>query len=377
MDRSGADNPRAKETHRPLLAWGLFGLAVVLLLWLLRAVLLPFALGLAIAYLLNPIIRFLARRGIPRAPAVGILIVLIVTVVAAGIALVVPAVQDEVTALIKAVPRYIEQLRNVMEELRFRASVQGEARESAVLQALEALREQAADVWPSVVKGILSRGANFLSTLSFLLLTPFVAFYLTVDWDRMMLGIQSLMPPRTRPTLVGTAQDIDAALKGFLRGIVVVSAFLAIFYSVGLSLVGLPFAILIAFVAGALTFIPYIGMLTGLFLAMGVAIGEFWPDETWRIAIVFGIFTVGQILEGNFLTPMLMEREVGLHPVVVILALLAFGTLFGFLGILLAVPIAAALSVILKRAVTAYRHSSFYLAETGSDVPHSDEDPKT
>ena len=173
-------------------------------------------------------------------------------------------------------------------------------------------------------------------------MTPVVAFYMLVDWDRMVRTVDSWMPVRQRETIRAIAHDIDRAIAGFVRGQALVCLILGTFYAVGLSVIGLNFGALIGMTAGLLSFIPYVGSLTGLILSMGVAIVQFWPDWTMILATL-GIFVFGQFVEGNILSPKLVGESVGLHPVWLMFALLAFGALFGFVGLLLAVPLAAAI----------------------------------
>jgi predicted PurR-regulated permease PerM len=189
--------------------------------------------------------------------------------------------------------------------------------------------------------------------------TPVVAFYMLVDWDRMVRTIDSWMPVRQRETIRVIAHDIDRAIAGFVRGQALVCIILGTFYAAGLTVIGLNFGALIGMTAGLLSFIPYVGSLTGLILSMGVAIVQFWPDWT-MIAATLGIFIFGQFVEGNILSPKLVGDSVGLHPVWLMFALLAFGALFGFVGLLLAVPLAAAMGVIARFALGRYLASPLY-----------------
>ncbi len=192
-----------------------------------------------------------------------------------------------------------------------------------------------------------------------LVVTPVVAFYLLVDWDRMVATVDGWLPLQHRETVRALARDINAAIAGFVRGQATVCIILGTFYAVGLSLVGLSFGALIGMSAGILSFIPYVGSLTGLLLSTGVAVAQFWPEWTWVVATV-AIFAFGQFVEGNILSPKLVGRSVGLHPVWLMFALLAFGSLFGFVGLLLAVPLAAAIGVIARHGLRRYMASALY-----------------
>jgi predicted PurR-regulated permease PerM len=175
----------------------------------------------------------------------------------------------------------------------------------------------------------------------------------------MIAAVDSWVPVRFRPTVRRLAQEIDHSVAGFIRGQASVCLILGTFYAVGLSLIGLNFGALIGMTAGLLSFIPYVGSLTGLILSVGVAIVQFWPDWTW-IAATLAVFVVGQFVEGNILSPKLVGASVGLHPVWLMFALLAFGSLFGFVGLLLAVPLAAAVGVLVRFALERYLESTLY-----------------
>jgi predicted PurR-regulated permease PerM len=221
------------------------------------------------------------------------------------------------------------------------------------------LVSQAAQWAGTFIKSIWSSGAALIGLVSLLVLTPVVTFYMLLDWDKMIATVDSLIPLRHRRTVRELAREIDGALAGFLRGQSLVCLFLGVWYGVGLSLIGLNFGLLIGISAGFLSFIPYVGSLTALILSATVAIVQGWPE--WRLLILaLGVVGTGQFLEGNVLSPKLVGDSVGLHPVWLIFALLAFGALFGFTGLIVAVPMAAAVGVILRFAVRRYRESRLF-----------------
>jgi predicted PurR-regulated permease PerM len=186
-----------------------------------------------------------------------------------------------------------------------------------------------------------------------------VAFYLLYDWHKMLVSVDNAVPVNQRATVRRLAREWDAAISGFVRGQSAVCLILGTFYAVALTIAGLNFGLLIGLLAGLITFVPYVGSLTGLILALGVAVAQFWPN--WgSVVMVLGIFLVGQFAEGNILSPKLVGERVGLHPVWVIFALLAFGYLFGFVGLLVAVPLAATIGVLARFALERYRESSLY-----------------
>src|SRR5918997_759846 len=209
------------------------------------------------------------------------------------------------------------------------------------------------------LRSLWSGGQAILGIFSLLVVTPVVAFYLLVDWDRMVRTVDGWLPPRHRDTIRRLAREIDDAMAGFVRGQSLVCLILGTFYAVALMLIGLNFGALIGIISGFLTFIPYVGSLTGFVLSVGVALVQFWPDWTMILATV-AIFVFGQFVEGNFLSPKLVGASVGLHPVWLMFALLAFGSLFGFVGLLLAVPLAAAAGVLARFALQRYLDSALY-----------------
>jgi predicted PurR-regulated permease PerM len=209
------------------------------------------------------------------------------------------------------------------------------------------------------LQSLWSGGQAIISIFALLVVTPVVAFYLLVDWDRMVATIDAWVPVRHRDTVRRLAREIDDAIAGFVRGQTAVCLILGTFYAVALSLIGLNFGALIGMVSGILTFIPYVGSLTGLVLSAGVAVVQFWPDWTMILATL-GIFIFGQFVEGNVLSPKLVGDAVGLHPVWLMFALVAFGSLFGFVGLLLSVPLAAAAGVLARFALQRYLASPLY-----------------
>ena len=206
--------------------------------------------------------------------------------------------------------------------------------------------------------------AHWLTTaVPLVVITPVVAFYMTYDWHGMVDTVDRWIPLHQRAIVRGLAREIDRAIAGFLRGQSMVCLILGTFYAVMLTASGLNFGLLIGLLSGLLTFIPYVGSMTGLVLGLGVAVAQFWPQYT-PILIVLSIFFVGQFIEGNVLAPRLVGKSVGLHPVWLIFALLAFGYLFGFVGLLVAVPLAATIGVLARFAMRRYLSSTFYTGET-------------
>ena len=208
----------------------------------------------------------------------------------------------------------------------------------------------------------------------FIVVVPVVAFYMLLDWDRMISKIDGWLPRDHRPVIRKLADDIDTALAGFVRGQVSVCLILGTFYSVALMAAGLQFGLIVGAIAGLVTFIPYVGALMGGVLAIGLALYQFWGD--WlQIGLVAGIFAVGQFLEGNIVTPKLVGKSVGLHPLWLIFALSAFGSLFGFTGMLVAVPVAAAIGVLVRFAIGQYLDSKLYSGHAGTSAAEGQDTP--
>jgi predicted PurR-regulated permease PerM len=212
-------------------------------------------------------------------------------------------------------------------------------------------------------------GQALISVVSLVVVTPVVAFYLLYDWDHMIERIDALLPREHAETIRALGRDVNVAIAGFIRGQGAVCLILGLFYAVSLTVVGLNFGFLIGSVAGVISFIPYVGSLVGFFLSVGVALVQFWPDWIW-IGAVIAVFVVGQFLEGNILQPRLVGSSIGVHPVWLMFALFAFGSLFGFVGVLLAVPVTAAIGVLVRFAVSRYRLSALYLDR--DDGPRKD-----
>ncbi|MFE1600856.1 AI-2E family transporter [Methylobacterium sp. ID0610] len=337
---------------------------VIVLLYQLRDVLVPFVAGAALAYVLDPIADRLERLGIGRLAATFVILAVFVLLLVLALIIAVPLAARQIGALAATLPATISRIQAIIADhagpLLERVGGAGTLQD---LQSSVGRLVGAAGSWFVNLLGSLWSGSQaIVGILSLLVVTPVVAFYLLVDWDRMIATLDGWVPLRHRDTVRALARDIDAAMVSFIRGQSLVCVLLGTFYAAGLWLIGLNFGVLIGLIAGFLTFIPYVGSLTGFLLSMGVALVQFWPDWTWILATL-GVFLVGQFLEGNVLQPKLVGDAVRLHPVWLMFALLAFGSLFGFLGLLLAVPLAAALGVIARFAVRRYLESALYRAE--------------
>jgi predicted PurR-regulated permease PerM len=336
--------------------------AVILLLWLLSEILLPFVAGFAIAYLLKPVADRIESMGVNRLAAALLIITLVVMAIVLLILLVAPILGGQLNSFIANIPGYVTKLQSLLSDPS-RPWVQKLV--GAGLSPDKSIGElvtQGAGWLTAFLKSLWSGGRALVSLFSLIVVTPVVAFYLIYDWHRMIATADSWIPVKQRTTVRQLAREIDAAIAGFVRGQSAVCLILGSFYALALTLTGLNFGLLIGLISGLITFIPYVGSMTGLILALGVAVAQFWPDYG-SIVMVLGIFLVGQFLEGNVLSPKLVGKSVGLHPVWLIFALLAFGYLFGFVGLLVAVPLAATIGVLTRFALRRYLQSALYTGE--------------
>jgi predicted PurR-regulated permease PerM len=334
----------------------------ILVLWLLSEILLPFIAGLAIAYLLTPLTDRLERLGLSRLAAALLIITVVVLAFVILLLLVVPILAGQLTSFIANIPGYVTKLQTLLSDQSMPWVQKLLGAGFSPDKSISELATQGVGWLSTFLKSLWSGGRALVSLFSLIVVTPVVAFYLIYDWHRMIATVDGWVPVHQRTTVRRLAREVDAAIAGFVRGQSAVCLILGSFYAVALTLSGLNFGLLIGLISGLITFIPYVGSMTGLILAIAVAVAQFWPEYT-SILIVLGIFLVGQFLEGNVLAPKLVGESVGLHPVWLIFALLAFGYLFGFVGLLVAVPLAATIGVLARFALRRYLESSLYTGE--------------
>ena len=346
--------------ERQVTFWVAVLVVLIAALWLLSDILMPFVAGMALAYLFDPLARRMVRLGVGRTAAALIIIALFVVAFVLLVILIVPLLGAELSAFIERIPGYVTRLQALVTDPNrpWLSKIVGERLPDASKSA-SILVAQGANWLAAFVASLWSGGKALISLFSLLVITPVVAFYLLCNWDRMIEAIDGAVPLPHRETVRGLAREMDQAIAAFMRGQAGVCLILGTFYAAGLMLVGLNFGFLIGFVAGLLGFIPYVGSLTGLLVAVAVAVAQFWP-EWMPIVVVAGIFIVGQALEGNVLMPKLVGEKVGLHPVWLMFSLLAFGYLFGFAWLMVAVPLAAAVGVLVRFALRQYLASPFY-----------------
>ena len=345
----------ALPAREQLKYWSVAAAVFFVVLWALGDVILPFVLGAAMAYLLDPLADRLEATGLPRAGAVVVIAVLGVLLFVLLVLLIIPTIVGQAADLFARAPDFarefyaglVERFPELLDET------------STMRQSLDELAALVQARGGQVVEAALGSVSSLFGLVTLLVIAPVVFFYLLLDWDRLVARIDELLPRDHAPTIRRIAREIDTTLAGFIRGQGTVCLILGTYYSVALMLVGLDFGLMVGAIAGLLTFIPYIGALVGGALAIGLALFQFWGEWHW-IVVVAAIFFSGQFVEGNFLTPKLVGGSVGLHPVWVLFALSAFGTLFGFVGMLVAVPVAAVIGVIVRFVIGEYMSGRLY-----------------
>ena len=351
------------ELKRQVLFWSGVLVGFVALLWVFSSILLPFVVGMAIAYFLDPVADRLQRLGMSRLAATLLILVSFILVIATTLVIVIPVLFGQLHEFSMRLPAYVGLLQNYV--LGLQESMLPDWANSqvgAVKENLSGVLSQGVGLFVGIASQIWTSGKAVVDIVSLLLVTPVVAFYVLLDWDRMIEKVDSWLPRRHLADVRQIASEIDGAIAGFIRGQGSLCLILGIYYAVGLSAVGLNFGLLIGFFAGMISFIPYIGSIVGLLLAVGIALVQFWNDPLW-IAVIVGVFAFGQFVEGNILQPKLVGESVGLHPVWLMFALFAFGLLFGFVGLMIAVPAAAAVGVLVRYGLSKYLASAIYRAE--------------
>ncbi|MBE9477569.1 MAG: AI-2E family transporter [Proteobacteria bacterium] len=335
--------------------WAIGSVIFLLALWGLGNVILPFVTGMAIAYFLDPVADRLELIGLSRLAATALITFVALIIAVLLMILLVPMLIEQLIALVKATPTYFTQLQKFLAE-RY-PSILDE--NSSIYRALMSFEETMKAKAGMFANAVLASAISIIDAVIFIIIAPVVAFYMLLDWDRMIAVVDSWLPRDHLETLRGLARDVDAVLSGFVRGQFTVCMILGTFYAIALMLVGLEFGLIVGLTAGLLSFIPYVGSIIGGVLAIGLALFQFWDMPIW-IAAVAVIFVAGQVVEGNYLTPKLVGGSVGLHPVWLMFALSAFGSLMGFAGMLVAVPIAASLGVFFRFGVGQYMQGKLY-----------------
>lgn len=350
----------ALPTSRHLRIWGLVGLGFVLVLWLLGDVLLPFVLGAALAYFLDPVADRLQRLGLGRIGATVTISLVAVLVVVLSALLVIPLLAEQTSAMIAGLPEASESLIALV-NAQFPSLADAD---SVLRQSLRSLAEAVRARSGELANAVLGSARSVVDIVLLIVVVPVVTFYMLLDWDHLIARIDALLPREHAPVIRRLAAEIDRTISSFVRGMGTVCLLMGLFYSLGLMLVGLQFGLAVGLIAGLVTFIPYVGALVGGALALGIGLFQFWGDWV-SLGLVAAVFAAGQALEGNVLTPKLVGGSVGLHPVWLIFALSVFGALFGFVGMLVAVPVAAVIGVLARFGTGLYLDSGLYRGPGG------------
>jgi len=334
-------------------------LGVCALMWLLSPILAPFLAAAILAYIFDPLVDRLQLRGVSRTLGTVLAILLLLLSVAALLLIILPLFAKESAQLTQEFPGFIEKLKTTfIPWLNEKLGVTIALDVSTFRQFVTDNASDASGVAKKIFESVGVGGLAVVGFLINLLLIPVVLFYVLRDWDGVIKNIDQSIPRRFHATINTISREIDAVLSEFLRGQLSVMAIMAVFYVVGLNLVGLELALPVGLITGLLVFIPYLGSGTGLLLGTVAAVMQF-PSLN-GVLLVWVVFTIGQLIEGFVVTPWLVGDRIGLHPVVVLFALLAFGQIFGFFGVLLALPASAAMLVGLRHVQARYRKSSLY-----------------
>lgn len=335
--------------------WAVVAAVAAAVLWFLGDIVLPFVIGAGLAYFLDPAVEALVRRRVPRGLAVALIAGSALGTIALVMLAVVPALIGQAAALVEAAPDLFRAFAAGLTD-RFPDIALDDA-------ALRGMLGQAGD-WARAQGGalldrVLSSARSLLSVLLLLVVVPVVTLYLLYDWPRLLSAVDGLLPRRHAPTIRHLAAQIDRSVAAYIRGMGTVCLLMACYYGIGLMAAGLQFGLVVGAAAGLLTFIPYLGALIGAVLALGLGLWQFWGDW-WGFGLVVAVFGAGQLVESNVITPRVLGSAIGVHPVWLLFAISAFGALFGLVGILLAVPLAAAAAVLVRHFIGVYRASDYY-----------------
>lgn len=360
-----------------VLVWAALFVGAILLLWVFRSILLPFVVGLTLAYLLNPVVNWLQKVGIGRSwgamlSLTGVLVLLVGLLLA-----LVPLVGAQIGGLVSRLPSYVSDLQALLREWmpQFTEWI-GPERAAQLEGSLADLIGRGVEFAGLVTATLAASGLTVINTIAVLFITPVVAFYLLVDWEGMLKRGDELLPRKYRAEIRGVLRDIDNAMAGVIRGQGGVILVLCVYYCTALTVAGLNYGLAIGLIGGLLSFVPYVGFLVGFALSMTIALVQFWPDQWIFVLIILAIYLVGQFLEANILYPKLVGQSININPVWLMFALFAFALLFGFVGLLLAVPLAAITGVLTRYALLKYQQSSLYLGtETPADEAVAVEKP--
>lgn len=347
--------------HNAVTWLGIFVLFCIAV-YTLRSVLMPFVAGIVLGYLFDPLASRFEKWGMSRTWATVLVFIVVILIAVPAVLMLFGMVNEQLTVFVDAAPSYIAAFIRRTEPILISLQEKFPDLEVANLKAvLKENMTSGLQFGGKLLKGVINNGFAIINLISLLLITPVVAFYMLRDWDTFVKKVDTLLPRKSKATIREQFRQIDRALSGFIRGQLSVCLILGTYYSVGLKLVGLELGILVGFIAGIISFIPYVGSISGFVISIILALAQF--NDYTKVLEVIAVFAIGQFVEGNFLTPKLVGDNVGLHPVWVMFALLAGGVLLGFLGLMIAVPVAAIIGVLMRYAINNYKKSSLYLED--------------
>ena len=330
-------------------------LGLFVFLWYFSDALTPFIVGSVIAYLLDPLADRLEKLGVKRLFAVILICLLFLSILVFAVVFIFPIVFQQLLELFKAAPQYIlafqEYFLNNFPTLQNKTSIFN--------QSFSGFSKIIESKGPYLAQALVTSTVGIVNTFTFLLIVPVVTFYLLLDWNLLIEKVIGLVPKKYNSDVKNIAIEIDKTLASFVRGQLFICLILSIYYAVALMSLGVKFALLVGIIAGVFSLIPYVGFIFGGGIAIALAITQFWDDPIWIMAVGL-IFLIGQVVEGNILSPVLIGRNIGLHPVSLLFSLSIFSLLFGFIGLLVAVPIAAIIGVLLRHSINSYKKTDFY-----------------
>jgi predicted PurR-regulated permease PerM len=368
---------RAVSLERQILYWVVALAALGYVLHLLGSSVTPFAAGIALGYLLDPVVSKMETLGFNRLGASLVILVAFAAAVIVALIVVAPILSNQFLAFAERLPGYAMRLQALaLDEGNLLIEKYGGGWTRAfgfetissnqIQKSVGDFVAQGAQWLVDGLKSLVSGGTAVFGFVSLLIITPVVAFYILIDWHRMIAEIDSWLPLDYRDRLRAVAKEINHALAGFIRGQSLVCLFLGLWYGLGLTLIGLDFGLLIGVLGGVLSFVPYVGSLTALVLSLGVALVQGWPNLKLFL-MALGVVGCGQFLEAYVVSPKLVGESIGLHPVWLMFALLAFGELFGFVGLVVAVPTAAVIGVLVRHVIAMYLASSLYRGHSAAE----------
>lgn len=348
-----------KVNHKSWGVWLATLAVIMLLIYSLSAVLAPFLVAALLAYLSDPLVERLASWKVPRLLGVVIVLLLLLAAVVVLLFIFIPILEQQIALLIQKIPSWLTWLQTTVAPwLATHLGVQNNLDTSQLKFSVAGHWQQASDILGKTIKTVTGSSLAIISVMTRVLLIPVVFFYLLRDWPKVLVGLQQLLPRRIEPTISRLIRECDDVLSAFLRGQLLVMLALGLMYSMGLAMVGLDTALLIGMIGGLVSIVPYLGFIVGITSASIAAYVQY--HSLWRVAAVWLVFVIAQSIEASVLTPQLVGDRIGLHPVVVIFAVLAGGQLFGFTGILLALPVAAVLMVFIRYFRGRYLRSIWY-----------------